>query len=420
MDNAGSAVIFGGMAHDTDVLIAGGGLNGCSLALALAQAGLSVTLVDPLPAETRGDAAFDGRSYALSVASTRALKAIGLWPQLADEAQPILGIRVSDGRAGQGPSPLSLTFDHAEIEDGPMGHMVEDRHLRPALLDAMAREGRLTQITGVATTSQQVDASGVTVTLSDGRRLTAAVLVGCDGARGPTAGRAGISRTGWEYRQTALVAAVGHERRHGGIAHQFFMPEGPLAILPLSGNRSSIVWTERRDRADRINALSDEDYLAVLRPRFGSFLGDLSLAGDRYTYPLGLGLANAFVADRVALAGDAAHRVHPIAGQGLNAGLKDVATLAEVLVEAMRRGEDIGRIDVLERYQGWRRFDVTTLAVATDGFNRLFSNDNAVLRLGRDLGLGLVNRLPGLRRGFIREAAGLTGDLPRLLRGQPV
>lgn len=220
------------------------------------------------------------------------------------------------------------------------------------------------------------------------------------------------------YGQDALVAAIAHERPHGGVAHQFFMPEGPLAILPLRGDRSSIVWTEKSARAARIDALDDSAYLDVLRPRFGDFLGDIALAGRRYTYPLALSLANRFVASRVALAGDAAHAVHPIAGQGLNAGLKDVASLSEVLVEAARRGEDIGQSDVLGRYERWRRFDATALAVATDGFNRLFSNDNPLLRLGRDLGLGLVNAVPPLRRGLIREAAGLSGDRPRLLRGR--
>lgn len=247
-----------------------------------------------------------------------------------------------------------------------------------------------------------------------------ALLVGSDGRNSGTAQRAHIKRTGWEYGQTALVCAVAHEKPHSGIAHQFFMPPGPLAILPLTGNRSSIVWSERTETAARINGLDDAGYLAALRPRFGDFLGEISLAGARFTYPLTLTIANRFVDDRLALIGDAAHGVHPIAGQGLNAGLRDVAALAETLALAARRGEEIGSIAVLERYQQWRRFDVTTLALATDAFNRLFSNDNTLLRVGRDLGMGLVNKLPGLRRGFIREAAGLTGDLPRLMQGKNI
>jgi 2-octaprenyl-6-methoxyphenol hydroxylase len=246
------------------------------------------------------------------------------------------------------------------------------------------------------------------------------VLVGSDGRNGPTAGRAGIRRQSWDYGQTALVCAIEHARPHGGVAHQFFMPSGPLAILPLTGNRSSIVWTERHEAAARIQALDDAGYLEVLRPRFGDFLGDIALGGRRWTYPLGLSVAERFVADRVALLGDAAHAMHPIAGQGLNAGLKDVAALAEVLADAKRRGEDPGRAQVLARYQRWRRFDTAALLLATDSFNRLFSNDNPALRMVRDLGMGAVGAVPGLRRRFMREAAGLTGDLPRLLQGRPV
>lgn len=416
MDNASRRIIVRRM--DTDVIIAGGGLNGATLALALASAAFRVTLVDPLPVTTRAAAGFDGRSYALSLGSVNLLKALGLWGELAPKTQPILEIKVSDGRAGEGPSPFVLEFDHAEIEEGPMGHMVEDRHLRPLLLSALDADPAITLINERRVVAQTPEDQAITVTLDDGTTPSAQVLVGCDGRTSGTAQRAGIRRTGWDYDQTSLVAAIAHERAHHSIAHQFFMPQGPLAILPLSGNRSSIVWTETRTRAADINALDDAAYLEVLRPRFGDFLGEIELAGARYSYPLGLSIANTFVAPRVALSGDAAHAVHPIAGQGLNAGLKDVAALAEVLTAARRRGEDIGRSDVLTRYERWRRFDVTALGMATDAFNRLFSNDNPLLRLGRDLGMGMVNALPGLRRGIIREAAGLTGDRPRLLQGR--
>ncbi|MEL7460707.1 MAG: FAD-dependent monooxygenase [Pseudomonadota bacterium] len=401
----------------TDVLIAGGGLNGATLALALAQAGLTVAIADPKPVAVRKRAGFDGRSYAMAVASQRMLAALGLWDGLAEKAQPILEIKVSDGRPGQGPSPFVLEFDHAELEEGPMGHLVEDRHLRPALLAAVQAQDPITRLDGLAVTDHAAGPGGVTATLSDGRQVTARCLVAADGRESPTRARAGIKRVAWTYGQTALVCAIGHEKDHGGIAQQFFMPSGPLALLPLKGKVASIVWTEQTKAAARINALDDAGYLAELRPRFGSFLGEITLKGARYTYPLGLSLAQSFTAERVALIGDAAHGVHPIAGQGLNAGLRDVAALAQVLVEAHRRGEDIGRPDVLERYQLWRRFDATALAIATDGFNRLFSNDNVVLRLGRDLGLGLVGNLPKLRRGFMREAAGVTGTLPRLAQG---
>ena len=420
MDNPVPRPIVQRMDMTADTLIVGGGLNGPALALALARAGQRVTVIDAMPQGQRAEADFDGRAYALALASQRLLGAIGVWDRVAEHAQPMLEIKVTDGHAGRGPSPLMLHFDHAEIEEGPMGFMVEDRFLRRAFLDAMAEEDRITQISGHKVIAQEITPGAASVTLEDGTELTGRLLVGCDGRQSGTAARAGIRRTGWDYGQTALVCAIEHEKPHHGIAHQFFMPPGPLAILPLPGNRCSIVWSERNDEARRIHALDDAGYLDALRPRFGDFLGEIALAGGRYLYPLNLTLANRFVADRVALVGDAAHGMHPIAGQGLNAGLRDVGALAEVVILAARRGEDFGSLAVLERYEQWRRFDTASLALATDVFNRLFSNDNPILRLGRDIGMGLVNATPALRRGFLREAAGLTGDLPKLLRGAAV
>lgn len=420
MDNGGVAVILRPMTTDTDIAIIGGSLNGATLALALAQAGLRVTVIDALPLEAQRKTGFDGRSYAIALASVRMLRALGLWESLAPDAQPILDIKVSDGRAGEGPSPCALHFDHAELEEGPMGHMVEDRHLRPVLLDALAAKKGIDHRPGRMVTAQDVSRAVGRLTLDDGSQITASLIVGADGRTGPTAARAGIRRRVKDYGQTALVCAIEHARPHHGVAHQFFMPEGPLAILPLTGNRCSIVWTEAKAQALAVQALGDADYLKVLRPRFGDFLGDIRLAGARYTYPLNLTLADSFVAAHLALVGDAARGVHPIAGQGLNAGLRDVASLAEVVVQAHRRGEDIGAAPVLARYARWRRADTAALATATDTFNRLFSNDNPLLRAGRDIGLGLVNAAPPLRRAFMREAAGLTGDLPRLLSGTPL
>ncbi|MCM2561770.1 FAD-dependent monooxygenase [Lutimaribacter sp. EGI FJ00015] len=406
------------MTYDSDILIVGGGLNGPALALAAAQAGLSSAVIDTQPKAVLEGAAFDGRAYALALGSVRMLRALGLWQAVADKAQPMLEIKVSDGRAGEGPlSPFFLHFDHAEIEEGPMGHMLEDRFLRRALIEAMDENDRVRVLNAATVVAQEVDAQGVTVELADGRSLRARLLVGADGRASGTAARAGIRRTGWDYGQTALVCAIDHEKPHGGIAHQFFMPPGPLAILPLPGNRSSIVWSETHETAERFMALDDAGFLEVLRPRFGDFLGDIAIAGQRFSYPLNLTVANSFVAARLALIGDAAHGMHPIAGQGLNAGFRDVAALAQVLGEARARGEEIGTAPVLERYQGWRRFDTATLAMTTDLTNRLFSNDNPLLRAVRDVGMGAVNAVPGLRRGFIREAAGLTGDLPDLMRG---
>ncbi len=408
------------MNYDSEILITGGGLSGPILALALAQSGHRVTVIDALSEKLRKDAAFDGRSYAVALTSQRLLDGIGIWNAVADHSQPILEIKVSDGRAGEGPSPFFMHFDHAEIEEGPMGHMVQDRHLRRVLLDAMASTDRITHLAGEKVVTQNPAPGGVSVTLASGKVLNGAVLVGADGRDSGTALRAGIKRTGWAYGQTALVCAIAHEKPHHGIAHQFFMPAGPLAILPLPGNVSSIVWSESEQTAAAFNALPDAEYLDMLRPRFGSFLGQISLTGARYTYPLSLSLAAHLVTDRTALIGDAAHGVHPIAGQGLNAGMRDIAALTEVLTDATRRGEDPGSAAVLARYEEWRRFDNTALALATDGFNRLFSNDNTLVRGLRELGMGLVGKVPALRRGFIREAAGLTGNLPRLMRGVPL
>ena len=404
------------MTRDADVIIVGGGLNGATLALALAQDGLRVAMVDSIPNTTRANPAFDGRSYAVALTSCRMLRALDLWDDLADHAQPILDIKVSDGRAGEGPSPYFMHFSHTEIEEGPMGHMIEDRYLRPVLLKAVADASSITHLAPKTVVSQDSRPEGVSVMLDDGTELTALLLVGADGRRSGVAQRCGIKRTGWRYGQTALIAAIEHERPHNGIAHQFFMPAGPLAILPLPGNKSSIVWSETDTNAHLFNDLAEDEYLTMLRPRFGDFLGQIKLAGDRFTYPLSLSLAQSMIAPRVALVGDAAHGVHPIAGQGLNAGMRDIAALVQVLSEAVHRGEDLGSVPVLRRYEEWRRFDNTTLAIATDGFNRLFSNDNPMIRIGRDLGMGVINKLPGLRRGFIREAAGLTGDVPRLMQ----
>lgn len=409
------------MTQDADIVIAGGGLNGPALALALAMNGLRVVVVDARAAPSRAEVGFDGRAYALAIASKRLLQGIGVWRSVEGLVQPIVQIKASDGLAGLGASPFYLAFDSAEMEEGPMGFMLEDRHLYAAFLAGMAAAPGVTLISGDSVVGQVAEAQGVAVTLASGRVLRARMLVGCDGRGSGVAARAGIARVGWGYAQTALVTAVSHDADHQGIAQQFFMPGGPLAILPLKGgHHSQIVWSEATPLAKAIHALGDEDYLAALRPRFGTYLGDVQLAGARFTYPLSLSLAQSYVADRVALVGDAAHGVHPVAGQGLNLGLRDVGALAQVVIEAARRGEDFGARDVLDRYERWRRFDATALALGMDTVNRLFSNDNPILRLGRDLGLGLVSALPGVRRGFMRQAAGLTGDVPKLLAGKVI
>ncbi|WP_246098716.1 UbiH/UbiF/VisC/COQ6 family ubiquinone biosynthesis hydroxylase [Paracoccus laeviglucosivorans] len=405
------------MMTDFDIVVAGGGLNGPALALALADAGLRVAVVDARPADARAGDAFDGRAYALALASQRLFSALGIWGGLAANAQPILKVQASQGAPGDGPGPFGLNFDSAEIEEGRLGYLLEDRFLYRALLAAM--QGKVTHLSGVSVTGQDIGPSGVRTILSDGASLTSALLVGADGRGSGVAARAGINRLGHDYGQIALVAAVDHELPHQGVAHQYFMPSGPLAILPLPGNRSSIVWSEDASAARAILALDDAAFLDVLRPRFGDFLGRISLAGPRFSYPLNLTLAESYIAPRIALVGDAAHGVHPIAGQGLNLGLRDVAALAEVIVTARRRGEDIGEAAVLARYQEWRRPDATWLAYGMDGVNALFSNANPLLRAARELGMGVVDAIPPLRRGFMRQAAGLRLDpMPRLLTGQ--
>ncbi|MEL7165907.1 MAG: FAD-dependent monooxygenase, partial [Pseudomonadota bacterium] len=341
MDNPERGIILRHM-DKSDVIIVGGGLSGPLLALALVRGGQRVTVIDASTEKVRRNAAFDGRSYAVALTSCRLLQALALWDAISDHAQPILGIKVSDGRAGQGPSPFFMHFDHAEIEEGPMGHMIQDRHLRHALLEAMMHADGVTHLSGKTVVNQLVAPGTVTVTLDDGTEQTAPLLIGADGRQSGTAIRAGIKRTGWSYGQTALVCAIEHEQRHDGVAHQFFMPPGPLAILPLPGNVSSIVWSETAENAARFNAMSEAEYLTMLRPRFGDFRGQINLKGKRYTYPLSLSLAERLIADRTALIADAAHGVHPIAGQGLNAGMRDIAALAEVIIDAARRGEDVG------------------------------------------------------------------------------
>ena len=404
------------MEHDCDIAIVGGGFNGPALALAAAQVGLRVIVLDATSHKPRKNAKFDGRAYALALASKRLLAAVGVWENVAQDAEPMLNIRVSDGRAGVGASPFFMDFDHAELEEGPMGYMVEDRHLRYALQAAMQTSPLIEYRLATRVTGQSTGPEGVTLSLANNQKITTRLLVGADGRQSGTAARAGITYTGWQYGQTALVCAVEHDRPHGGVAHQFFMPAGPMAVLPLSARRSTVVWSEKTDNAAMIKTLDDAAFLDVLRPRFGDFLGDIALTGGRFSYPLGMMIAKSYIAPNVALIGDAAHGVHPIAGQGLNAGLRDVAALIQVLSEAKQRGEDFASQPVLARYQLWRRFDATALAVATDGFNRLFSNDNPILRLGRDLGMGMLNAMPKVRRGILREAAGLTGDLPDLMR----
>jgi 2-octaprenyl-6-methoxyphenol hydroxylase len=398
-----------------DVLIGGGGLAGLSLAVALRQAlGPAALIVVADPALDRSAA--DARASAIVAAGRRLLEAVGVWQVVAAQAQPITDMIVTDSRLDDAVRPVFLTFNEEAEPGEPFAHMVENGPLNAALLTKareLAIDLRVASVRDFTTSGERI-----TVELSDGPALSARLLVAADGARSQIRERAGIATHGWSYGQSAIVTTIAHEREHHGRAEEHFLPSGPFAILPLTGRRSSIVWTETTEEAAWIVALADDDFHAELERRFGAHLGDIAAVGARQAYPLGLSVARAFVAERVALIGDAAHVIHPIAGQGLNVGLKDVAALAETIVDAMRLGLDPGSADTLTRYQQWRRFDTMTMAVATDGLNRLFSNRSDVLRAVRDLGLGVVDRLPGLKQLFIREAAGLAGEVPRLLRGE--
>jgi 2-octaprenyl-6-methoxyphenol hydroxylase len=396
-----------------DVLIIGGGMVGLTLACALGGAGARIALVEPLPPERLVSEDFDGRTTAVAAGSRAALAAIGIWPALAPAAQPILDIRVSDGH-----SPLFLHYDHREVGEEALGYIVENRKIRAALLDYLGATPGVRLFAGRRVDKLDRDDSLAAATLDDGTVIEARMAVATDGRNSPTRQAAGIEALSWRYRQTGIVCTVGHEMDHHGVAQEHFLPAGPFAILPMTGRRSSIVWTEHADLAPALLALDEADFLAELKQRFGDYLGDLDIVGPRFSYPLGLMHARRYIAPRLALAGDAAHAIHPIAGQGLNIGWRDVAALAEVVIDALRLGGDPGSVAILARYERWRRVDNAMMLAATDALNRLFSNDIAPVRLIRDAGLAAVNRAPPLKRLFMRHAMGVLGDVPRLVRGE--
>jgi len=404
------------MADDAELVIAGGGLNGMLLAVACAGAGLSTIVIDRQdPAAMTGDR-FDGRTSAIAYGSRLVFDGIRLWPAIASEAEPIREIRVADDD-----SPLFLHYDHRELGGGmPLGYIVENRVLRRALFDRAAILPSLKLLAPRAVAEMQASDTGAVITLEDGTRLRTRLVAAADGQNSPLRRAAGIGTVEWRYRQTGIVTTVRHEYPHGGIAVEHFLPAGPFAILPMPGNRSSIVWTEDADLAPHLLALPDAEFAAELRTRFGDFLGTVEPVGPRWSYPLALMQAEHYAGRRLALVGEAAHVIHPIAGQGLNVGIRDIAALAEIVIDARRLGLDIGEPSLLERYERWRRADALSLAAVTDGLNRLFSNTIAPVKLARDIGLAMVNRLPPLKRLLMQHAMGVLGDRPRLARGEPL
>ncbi len=402
-----------------DVLVVGGGYVGLAVAVAVKQAAphLAVEVIEAAPEDAWKK---DPRASAIIAAATKMLEVFGIWERIEPEAQPITRMIVTDSKTSDPVRPVFLTFD-GEVEDGrPFAHMIPNVAMVGALREACAAAGVRIRHDATATGFRNTGPSAE-LSLSDGSIVSARLVVACDGVRSKLRDMAGIKTVTWDYGQSGIVTTVEHERPHEGSAEEHFLPAGPFAILPLKGNRSSLVWTERTSDAERLVASDDLVFEEELERRFGHKLGTIRATSDRRAFPLGLTLAREFVAPRLALAGDAAHGIHPISGQGLNLGFKDVAALAETIVEADRLGLDIGDLNVLERYRTWRRFDTFRMGVTTDVLNRLFSNDVTPIRVLRDFGLGVVDRMPSLKSFFIREAAGTAnGGAPKLLAGEAI
>jgi 2-octaprenyl-6-methoxyphenol hydroxylase len=398
-----------------DVIILGGGLVGLALAAALDSSGLSAIVVDPADPDQRLDAKFDGRTTAVSSSSMRMLTTTGVAAHLPAPGCPILKIQVADGL-----NPGGLAFEPAE-DDEPLGWMNENRHLRAALR-ARAEAGKnlwLMWKSRVASLDRGEHA--VVVELDDGRKLTAPLLVGAEGRNSPSREAAGIRMARWRYDHTAIVSVLYHEREHENVAYEIFYPGGPFALLPMTDegkkHRSAIVWSVQKEDAAGLLSLSDQDFAAEAKAAMGGFLGKISLAAPRSTFPLGFHHASQITARRLALVGDSAHAMHPIAGQGLNVGFRDAAALAQVLVEGARLGLDLGDRQLLDRYQRWRALDTLMVAMATDSLTRIYAVPGQTASAVRRFGMGLIDRIAPIKDRLMAEARGTSGDLPLLLRG---
>ena len=403
------------MSERYDVIIQGGGLTGLALAAAVGGAGARVLLVEERPIPSTTTATFDGRVTAVALGAKQALATIGAWDAMADSAEPILEIEVGEQR-----SPVTVHYDYRDVGDEPLGWIVPNQVIRKALLAAIERSPEVVIRAPSTITELERDGHGVHATLADLSRVRGSLLAVCEGRFSKTRESLGIGAKRWAYNQTALVCTLAHEEPHGGKAVERFFPDGPFAMLPLPGDRSSIVWALDDALAADVKALDDLSFTAEVQERFGDALGRLTLEGHRWSYPLVLVWSDRYTAERAVLVGDTARGIHPIAGQGWNLAVRDIAAIAEIIVDRLRLGLDPGGPEALERYAAWRSFDSLALVAVTDGINRLFANDVLPLRLAREAGLALVDRLPPAKKLFMRHAMGLVGDLPRLMRGEPL
>ena len=404
----------------TNVIIFGGGIVGSLLALILAENGMRVVLIEKKSLEDLSSDYYDGRSYALNAGTKNLLTFLDIWDEIREKVQTVSKVLLQQGLETSRPQPLELKLSNYDIGASSIFHMVEDRFLKNVILKKIKKSTNITHLTSKIVKSQRVEGSLIEITLNDGFILKSEIAIGADGFPSRSATRAKLRSSGWNYNQSSIVGVVRHENNHENQAIQFFLPAGPLAILPLTGNRSCYVWTMDTKEAKLLNKLDGEQFLEKLTEVFNNFRGKLTLDTPKSIFPLSLAMARSLVKERFALVGDSAHNIHPIAGQGLNLGIRDVACLSEVLILASRNGEDIGGAVVLGRYSKWRHSDILALSLFTDVTNKIFSNDNAILQISRGLAFNLINRSPIIKRYLMKEASGSIGEVPKLLEGKEI